>query len=197
MLQDGLAFWNALKKKIVPLIRQEASNCLRCERYDVTTAPNGTKIGVTLPEGTNEILIPYSKEVRSAQVGDTVMVVWHGTLSTAKAFWFGNGYAGEEVPSNVARKVIVNNVQVAATSTVWVSDSTYTDYPYKATLTSTFANALADVTSNMVPYVIFNVDDASSGNFASVANSVNGGVEIYAKEIPDSAIQIPTIMCIG
>lgn len=94
MLQDSLAFWNALKKKITPLIRQETSNCLRVARYDVTTAPDGTKIGVTLPEGTKEILIPYSREVSSAQVGDTVMVVWFGTLSTAKAYWFGNGFIG-------------------------------------------------------------------------------------------------------
>ena len=94
-IKDGLAFWNALAEKVKALIKQETSNCLKCARYDVTTAPDGTKIGVTLPFGTTEIQIPYSQEVSSAQVGDTVMVVWYGSLSTAKAYYFGNGFVGQ------------------------------------------------------------------------------------------------------
>lgn len=94
-VNDGLAFWNALKTKIKPLIKQETSNCFRVERYDVTSAPNGTTIGVTLPEGHKEIKIPYSQEVSTAVVGDTVLVGWYGSLSNAKAIWFGNGFIGK------------------------------------------------------------------------------------------------------
>ena len=97
-VQDGLAFWNALKGKIQALVKQDTANCLRCARYDVTTAPNGTKIGVRLPEGNKEILIPYSKEVVDARVGDTVLVIWYGAMSTAKAYYFGIGYEGYEEP---------------------------------------------------------------------------------------------------
>ena len=93
-VNEGIAFWNALKAKIKPLIRQETSNCLRVQRYDVTTAPNGTTIGVTLPEGNKEIHIPYSQEVSTASVGDTVLVLWYGSMSTAKAYYFGNGFTG-------------------------------------------------------------------------------------------------------
>lgn len=93
-VNDGLAFWNALKAKIKSLIKQETSNCFRMERYDVTTAPDGSTIGVTLPEGNNEIFVPYSAEVATALVGDTVIVGWRGSLSNAKAIWFGNGYNG-------------------------------------------------------------------------------------------------------
>lgn len=93
-VNDGLAFWNALKSKIKSLIKQETTNCFRMERYDVTTAPNGTTIGVTLPEGSKEIKIPYSNEVSAATVGDTVIVGWRGSLSNAKAIWMGNGYSG-------------------------------------------------------------------------------------------------------
>ena len=93
-VQDGLAFWNALAQKVKALIKQESANCFRCARYDVTTAPNGTTIGVTLPLGTQEIQIPYSQEVSGAHVGDTVLVVWFGALSNAKAYYFGNGYNG-------------------------------------------------------------------------------------------------------
>ena len=94
-IQDSIAFFNALANKIKPLIKQETSNCLRCARYDVTSAPNGTTIGVTLPLGTKEIQIPYSQEVSTAVVGDTVLVVWYGSLSTAKTYYFGNGFVGK------------------------------------------------------------------------------------------------------
>ena len=93
-IQDGLAFWNTLSKKVKSLIKQETSNCFKCARYDVTTAPNGSTIGVTLPLGTTEIQIPYSQEVSDAEVGETVIVVWYGSLSNAKAYYYGNGYEG-------------------------------------------------------------------------------------------------------
>ena len=46
----------------------------------------------------------------------------------------------------------------------------------------------------MVPEVNFSLADAVSGNFASVAQSVTGGVIIYAREAPTLAITIPTII---
>lgn len=94
-VNDSLAFWNALSEKVKALIRHETSNCMRIARYDVTTAPDGTRIGVTLPMGSKEIMIPYSQEVSTATVGDTVMVVWYGSLSTAKAYYLGNGFIGK------------------------------------------------------------------------------------------------------
>lgn len=194
MIQDGLAFWNALKSKIVPLVKTETSNCLRCARYDVTTAPNGSKIGVTLPEGDNEIFIPYSLEISEATVGDTVMVVWHGSLSNAKAFWFGNGYRGRtEVPSNVVTKYIFQPPTTNVPTTAWTTNtgSMSADYPVKATLT------LANVTASMFPIVVFSAEDSDSENFASVADTGAGSVTIYAKETPDSDISIPTILVLA
>lgn len=94
MISEALQFWNSVSGKISGLIRDETKNAFRCERYEVTTAPNGSKIGVTLPYGTNQLLIPYSKEVASASVGDTVLVVWWGSMSNAKAYYFADGYEG-------------------------------------------------------------------------------------------------------
>lgn len=94
-VNDGVAFWNALKAKIKSLIKQETSNCFKVARYDVTSAPDGTTIGVTLPEGNKEIQIPYSQEVSTAVIGDTVLVGWYGSLSTARAIWFGKGFEGQ------------------------------------------------------------------------------------------------------
>lgn len=127
-VQDGLAFWNALKGKIQALIKQENSNSMKCARYDVTTAPNGSVIGVRLPEGATEILIPYSKEVEDAIVGDTVLVVWHGTLSTAKAYYYGNGYEGYVTPTPPQQFVEYMNVyaDVGSTVTAVCGETTYT-----------------------------------------------------------------------
>lgn len=70
----------------------------------------------------------------------------------------------------------------------WVSDTTYTDYPYKATIKKT------GVTSTMVAEVVYNVADATSGNYAPVCETYNGGIYIYSKV--NTAITIPTILVV-
>ena len=94
MLRDAVAFWEAISGKVKQLVKRETKNAFRTERYEVTTAPNGTKIGVTLPLGSKEIFLPYSSEVASATVGDSVLVVWWGSMSNAKVYYFANGYDG-------------------------------------------------------------------------------------------------------
>lgn len=91
MQREAEKLIHTIKTKCSQLISEKTQNCLRCERYDVTTAPNGTVIGVTQPYGTTELKIPYTQEVANAKVGDTVMVFWWGSLSTAKAWCYGNG----------------------------------------------------------------------------------------------------------
>nr|DAW31578.1 MAG TPA: hypothetical protein [Caudoviricetes sp.] len=91
MQREAEKLINTIKTKCSQLIGEKTQNCLRCERYDVTTAPNGTVIGVTQPYGTTELKIPYTQEVANAKIGDTVMVFWWGSLSTAKAWCYGNG----------------------------------------------------------------------------------------------------------
>lgn len=94
MLGDALEFWEAIAGKVKQTARNMMEKSLQCERYDVTTAPDGSKIGVKQPFGTREIFIPYSAEVADAKVGDTVLVMWWNSLSTAKAWYFGSGPAG-------------------------------------------------------------------------------------------------------
>ena len=84
-------------------------------------------------------------------------------------------------------KLLFASTSVATNA--WASDSTYSDYGYKASVT------LTGVTSSMIPEVVFGVADAISGNFAPVAETYNGGVYLYAKDVPSAAITIPTIIC--
>lgn len=94
MISEALSFWNAISGKVNRLIKDETNNAFRCERYTVTTAANGSKIGVTLPYGTNEVFLPYSREVADATVGTPVLVVWWGSMSNAKVYYYADGYAG-------------------------------------------------------------------------------------------------------
>ena len=85
------------------------------------------------------------------------------------------------------KKLAFANTAVAVAS--FVADSTYEDFPYRATVT------LTGVTSSMIPEVVFGVVDAMSGIFAPCAETYNGGIYIYAAEPPEAAITIPTILC--
>lgn len=96
MISEAKAFWEAVSGKVKSLIQTETENAMRLQRYDVTTAPNGTVMGVRQPFGNNEIFLPYSKEVASATVGDTVLVAWWGSMSNAKVYYFAKGYNGTE-----------------------------------------------------------------------------------------------------
>ena len=85
-----------------------------------------------------------------------------------------------------AVKLTFSSTSVPAAS--FVSDSTYTDFPYRAAVT------LTGVTASMIPEVVFGVSDAMSGNFAPVAEAYDGGIHLYAAAVPDAAITIPTIL---
>lgn len=77
----------------------------------------------------------------------------------------------------------------AVTASSFVEDTTYADYPYRA------AVALSGVMESMIPEVIFSLLDATSGLFAPVAESYNGGVYLYASDAPEANVTVPVIIC--
>ena len=99
MISEAQRFWDAIAGKVKQVAQDVAQNTFRCERYEVTTAPNGYKMGVTLPLGTKEIFLPYSSEVSEATVGSQVLVVWWGSMSNAKVYYYANGYEGSSAKS--------------------------------------------------------------------------------------------------
>lgn len=102
MLSEAQRFWNAIVGKVRQTAQDESRNAFRCERYEVTTAANGSKMGVTLPLGTREIFLPYSAEVADATVGTPVLVVWWGSMSNAKVYYYADGYKGYRGQSHSA-----------------------------------------------------------------------------------------------
>ena len=73
-------------------------------------------------------------------------------------------------------------------TSAWASDTTYADYPYRASI------ALPPITALSFVEIMFSPADAASGNFAPVCDTYAGGVYLYAKAVPDAAITIPTII---
>ena len=84
------------------------------------------------------------------------------------------------------KKLQFNNTSVAVAD--FVADTTYEDYPFRAAI------PLEGVLESMIPEVIFGLLDATSGIFSPVAESYNGGVYLYASDLPEAVVVIPTIL---
>lgn len=99
-------------------------------------------------------------------------------------------YTGAQT-NNAVRKALQASIyiwqNVTVTTTAWTKADAYTQYPYTANV------ACAGCTADYFPEVVFDLDDALSGYFAPVCNSIANAVEIYASDIPGEDIVIPTI----
>lgn len=87
----------------------------------------------------------------------------------------------------------INTVEVFTNVLVpvslWVEDATYQEFAFKANI------PCEGVTANYFPNVVFNVSEALSGNYAQVCLSGDGIVTIYAVNLPETDITIPSIVC--
>lgn len=83
-----------------------------------------------------------------------------------------------------AQLQIQQNVEV--TTSMFSEDTTYADlgYNYKGTI------PISGITTRDIVNITFNMAQAASGNFAPISSTYNGGVYIYAKEIPTSTINV-------
>ena len=143
MLSEAQRFWDAIVGKVRQVAQEVAQNAFRCERYEVTTAPNGSKMGVTLPLGKKEIFLPYSAEVSDATVGSQVLVVWWGSMSTAKVYYYADGYRGPTVTqigavsaSDVQYKIYDSVTDLGLTSGSATIAGAYAALPYQSCLFS-------------------------------------------------------------
>jgi len=101
---------------------------------------------------------------------------------------FDDYYDKSEVDS-IIRGIAIrryNNVSMNIESIV--SDETYEDYPYRADI------PLGGAATSYIPAVMFDAEDALSGNYAPVSKTYNGGVSVYMKSVPSSNVMIPSII---
>ena len=90
-----------------------------------------------------------------------------------------------------AQAVRLTFTSKSVATSAWLSDSTYTDFPYRA------AVACTGVTAAMFAEVVLSPADALSGNIAPVCQTYSGGVYLYAKAVPSAAVTIPAIIVWG
>lgn len=97
--------------------------------------------------------------------------------------------------SYVDNKVAAMNLSLAfgpqtVATSAWASDSTYPDYPYRASID------LSGVTANHAPIVNFSNADSLSGKLSPAADSYAGGVYIYATEALAETVNIGSVICV-
>lgn len=149
---------------------------------------------VSVPAGTTEITAALITDERldpavCGIVTESVTVDTSAINSQFQAFLTSIAQELEDLQADVAvelKKLMFENTVVPTSA--FAVDATYDDYGYKATV------PLTGVIDSMIPEVILGVVDASSGIFAPACEAYNGGVYLYASEVPDSAITIPTII---
>lgn len=110
----------------------------------------------------------YKSNYTGAQIDEAVGKVLNGDVGEGNILTFSN---------------------ITLETTVWVEDTTYSEFGYKADIPCT------GVTEEFFPEVVFGVSDATSGNYSPICLSGDGIVTIYAVEAPESAITIHAISC--
>ena len=157
-----------------------ASGTLDAARIPVL---DGTKLG-TGSVGTAQLGAAVVTAEKLAALAVLAQHIANGAVTTQK---IAAGAVTAEKIADGAVKLTFTDTTVAAAA--FAPDTTYADFPFRASV------SLAEVTGTMVPEVIFGATDAMSGTFAPVSETYNGGVYIYASEVPSAAITIPTILC--
>lgn len=137
----------------------------------------GVKAGITSIVQTTTSTADGGTNVVTATLSD-------GTKTTFNIKNGQKGSTGAKGDTGDSGNFYFSNKTVAVSA--WVADTTYEDYPVKATV------ACSGVTANDGVDLVYGMEDATSGNFAPIANTVSNGVEIWAKEA--AAVTIPTII---
>lgn len=106
---------------------------------------------------------------------------------------YQSNYTGKQIDEAIGKALnsdVLTFENVLIETTSWIEDSTYSDFEYKADI------PCEGVTAEFFSDVVFGLVEATSGNYAPISLTSDGIVTIYAVEVPESTISIPTILCI-
>lgn len=101
-----------------------------------------------------------------------------------------NYYTAEDIDTMLAPLTTLRykNVAIAVSSETLVASEECPGFPYKLNI------PLEGATIEKVPHICFNGIDATSGRFASVAKSYEGGVSLYVSDSETYSSVIPIIL---
>ncbi len=150
-------------------------NCTRDAEIRIINCTVGDFVRVDALDGTATI---------KSLSGQTVATI---TEDSMYIFFNNNGVL---TPTDIIMTPSNKKVITASNITVnnWTADSTYPDYPYKASI------SVSEVTSDYIGEIIFGVTEAVSGNYAPVCLTGASSVTIYSKV--NNSITIPTIKAV-
>lgn len=87
---------------------------------------------------------------------------------------------------DTTRDITLHDIVITADQ--WTDISEYDDFPFQ------YIVPIEGVTTKMTPEITFDVNEVISGNFAPIADTVDGGVRVLAASRPEYTITIPTII---
>ena len=88
---EALKIWDALRPMIDKEINDKTASCPRAKKMKVTSAPDGSVLGVAEPYGDTHY-IPYSSSLSNVSVGESVWVWWFfNNAATMIALSYGDG----------------------------------------------------------------------------------------------------------
>ena len=146
----------------------------------------GNKTGVVRSPGTNKFSVG---DVQTSDLGAAVVTGEKLAAGAVQAAHIAKDAVTAQKLAADAVKLTFTNVELPvgwmATSDRYAAEG----FPYFGAI------PLTGATASMTPEVVFSVADAMSGIFAPVAETYDGGVYIYASELPSATtITIPTIL---
>lgn len=170
-------------------LRDKLRNDVELKKLSFYDVPVGTYIASATTTGVNITNIIVNQTLWASQIttAGTYVFTYDGTdwnLNNTSVYLddYGITFSGTAVNSDTI--TVTYNYSAG-----FVVDTTYTDFGYKKAL------ALSGVTNTMIPEIIFNLTQATSGIYAPIVESYNGGVYLYASEIPTDIFTIPVIIC--
>lgn len=130
-----------------------------------------------------------------------VLASGEGTLTAKKidaqaaegsANLISSGAVKNELDKKSDKPLVFRDVSIpahnGAVGFVQQSPPAYAKFPFRATVT------LEGVTADMIPEVVFGADEGSSGEYAPVAETFDGGVYLYATVFNAGAFVVPLIV---
>lgn len=171
--------------------------------YNGSNGTNGTSIvSITKASGTGAggTTDVYNVNLSNGTIGGTFSVYngEDGEGAPGSATPLMDGVAAVGVANAYSREDHVHPIDTSrqaanlyfsnALANSWAEQSTpdYADFPYRCSI------ALTGVTDTMFAEIVFDAEEAMSGNYAPVCQTYNGGVYIYSKV--DDTITVPTIV---
>lgn len=147
-----------------------------------------TAHATTHASGGSDALTPSAIGAKPDFTENTAFNKNFGTSTPASPTIVGSVGSDNVVPhgnhAHPSETFTLQNIEV--TTSGWSQDTTYSDYPYRYTVTN------ANITASHTPMVIFDYETSLSGNIYHGCDTASGVLYIYATSIPQGAITIET-----